>query len=57
MQEIDQLGRKLNLAIGCPIHYPAFGKRLFECKCGVIFPLFVVEASSEEKLRELHEDR
>ena len=55
MWEVERLGKKLNLAIGCPVHYPAFGKRLFECKCGVIFPLFVVEGSSDERLRELHE--
>lgn len=42
-EEIDQLGIYLNLTIDCAIHYPAFGKRLFECKHGVIFPVYVVK--------------
>ena len=45
MQEIEELGRALNLKLGCPAHYPAFGKRLFECKCGVLFPVFTVKAA------------
>lgn len=53
-EELERLGIKLNSAIDCPIHYPAFGKRLFECWCGVIFPLFVVEAHNEEFLRKVH---
>jgi len=50
------LGQKLNLAINCPIHYPAFGKRLFECKCGVTFPLYIVEGRSEEELAKIHSE-
>jgi hypothetical protein len=43
--EIEKCGEKLSLLIHCPIHYPAWGKPIFECKCGVLFPLFVVIAS------------
>lgn len=53
-EELERLGVKLNLAIECPIHYPAFGKRLFECKCGVVFPLFIVDGWSVEDLIKLH---
>ena len=44
-EQIELLGNALNLHMHCPIHYPAWGKRLFECKCGVLFPLFVVQAA------------
>jgi hypothetical protein len=43
MQLVDELGKQLSLAIKCPVHFPAYGKRIFECKHGVCFPLFVVE--------------
>jgi len=45
-QRIEQLGSKLSIQLGCPIHYPAWGKRLFECKCGVLFPVYIVEAAA-----------
>lgn len=54
LQEIMELGEKLNKAIGCPIHYPAFGKRLFECTHGIVFPVYVVQGNSQDTLRELH---
>lgn len=53
-EKLEALGLKLNLAIDCPIHYPAFGKRIFECKCGMTFPLFVVEARTSEDLAAIH---
>jgi len=52
--EVDQLGSKLSLEIGCAVHYPAFGKNLFECKCGVIFPLYLVRSMDWDLLREKH---
>ena len=55
MQEIDELGLKLNNAIECPIHFPAFGKNLFECYCGKIFPVYVVKGSTSTQLKILHE--
>jgi len=55
-EKLEMLGQKLNLAINCPIHYPAFGKRLFECKCGVTFPLYIVEGRSEEELAKIHSE-
>ena len=54
MEKIMELGKKLNLAIDCPIHYPAFGKRLFECRCGIIFSAYVVEGHSSEELAKIH---
>jgi len=52
--EVDQLGSKLSLEIGCAVHYPAFGKNLFECECGVIFPLYLVRSMDWDLLREKH---
>lgn len=41
------IGSELSKRIDCPVHYPAFGKRLFECKCGVVFPTFAVEGAKQ----------
>lgn len=53
-EEIDYLGAKLSVEIGCPVHYPAFNKNLFECKCGVIFPLYVVKLEDWELIKRKH---
>lgn len=47
LEHLEQIGSALNLHIGCPVHYPAYDKRLFECKCNVIFPVWMVEAAVE----------
>ena len=52
--EVDELGGLLSLAIHCPVHYPAFGKNLFECKCGVIFPLYLAKSRNWELIRQKH---
>ena len=45
-EKIDKAGSALSQRISCYlIHYPAFDKRLFECKCGCIFPAWQVEAA------------
>lgn len=54
--EVDQLGSELSIQIGCAVHYPAWGKNLFECKCGVIFPLYLVKSMDWELLRKKHEE-
>lgn len=46
-QELDRWGSTLSTKLGCPVHYPAYGKRLFECRCGVTFPVFVVQGALE----------
>ena len=40
--ELEALGSKLSVEIGCPIRYPAYGKHMFECRCGVVFPLYIL---------------
>jgi len=42
-EEIMRLGQALNNHIQCAVHYPAFGKNLFECKCGVTFMVSAVK--------------
>ena len=44
-QRLEHTGAELSSVLGCPVHYPAFNKHVFECKCGVLFPMFVVEAA------------
>jgi len=53
-QEIDELGSELSKAIHCPVHYPAFGKRLFECQCGVVFPVYIVSSRNWELMKKKH---
>lgn len=53
-EEIDSLGSKLSLEIGCPVHYPAFDKNLFECRCGVVFPLYLLRGGNWEAVRKKH---
>ena len=52
--EIDKLGSQLSVEIDCPVHYPAFGKSLFECRCGVIFPAYLVAGGNWELIRKRH---
>lgn len=56
---IDNAGAELSKQLDCPVHYPAFGKRLFECRHGVVFPAFTVEHAVEsgnwEQVRRHHE--
>jgi hypothetical protein len=40
--EVEELGGWLSLSLKEPVHYPAWGKPIFECKCGVLFPLYAV---------------
>lgn len=53
-QEVDHLGAKLSIEIGCPVHYPAYNKNLFECRCGVIFPLYMVKGEDWELIKKKH---
>lgn len=42
-RNIDRTGSELSKHLDCPVHYPAYGKRLFECRCGVLYPVYVVD--------------
>ncbi len=55
-EEIDQLGSKLSIEIDCAVHYPAYNKNLYECHCGVIFPLYIVKSRNWELIKKKHED-
>lgn len=55
-EELDYLGAKLSIEIGCPVHYPAYNKSLFECKCGVVFPLYLVRGQNWDLIRRKHEE-
>lgn len=56
LQEIDELGSELSVRIHCPVHYPAFGKNLFECRCGVIFPVYLVKGKDWKLINRKHEE-
>jgi len=54
LDEIDSLGKELSLKLDCPVHYPAHNKNLFECRCGVIFPLYVVKGENWQEIIRKH---
>ena len=54
MTEVDELGSQLSIEIACPVHYPAFGKHMFECRCGVIFPVYLVKGGDWELIKRKH---
>lgn len=56
LQEIDILGSRLSREIDCPVHYPAYNKNMFECQCGVTFPVFLVKSGDWDKVREIHKN-
>ena len=55
LEEIDALGAELSVRINCPVHYPAYNKNIFECMCGVIFPLYVVRGKNWADIIKKHE--
>ncbi len=56
LQELETLGSQLSVEIGCSVHYPAFNKNMFECNCGVTFPLFIIKGRDWDKIREIHKN-
>jgi len=55
-EKIDQIGSKLSVVINCPVHYPAYGKRMYECKCGVIFPVYMLTGDNWNVIIKKHND-
>jgi len=55
LEEIEELGAELSVRIDCPVHYPAYNKNIFECRCGVIFPLYLVKGKNWKLIIEKHE--
>ncbi len=56
LEEVDQLGSELSLVIHCPVHFPVYNKNLFEFKCGVVFPLYLVKTRNWDGITKKHED-
>ena len=54
MEEVESLGCELSLALHCAVHYPAFNKPLFECECGVVFPIYVVKTRNWNNIINKH---
>ena len=54
LADLDALGSQLSIEISCPVHYPAYGKHIFECMCGVLFPMYLVKGGDWDKIREHH---
>lgn len=56
LQDLERLGQRLSLEIGCAVHYPAYGKHMFECMCHVTFPVYVIKGGDWNKIREIHKN-
>ncbi|KKL49740.1 hypothetical protein LCGC14_2312510 [marine sediment metagenome] len=41
--EAEELGSILSVKLGCAVHYPAYNKPLYECLCGITFPISIVK--------------
>jgi|TARA_Y100000310_G_scaffold64447_1_gene59968 hypothetical protein len=54
--ELEELGARLSQEIACPVHYPAYGKKVFECRCHVLFPHFFVQGNDWTTVRKHHEE-
>ncbi|MCK9597455.1 MAG: hypothetical protein M0R06_00365 [Sphaerochaeta sp.] len=57
--ETDEIGSWLSKVIHCPVHYPAYGKKLYECLCGKIFPAYAISLMDEEAAniaKEIHNE-
>ena len=52
--DVDRLGSELSKQLHCAVHYPAYGKNIFECECGVIFPLYMVKGGNWPALVDKH---
>lgn len=53
-QELDNAGSRLSLIIGCSVVFPAYGKNMFMCKCGITFPVYMVKGGNEQALIDRH---
>lgn len=53
-EDIMELGSWLSLILHCPVRYPAHNKNIFECKCGILFPVFVVKGKDMERIKRIH---
>lgn len=56
LEEVDLLGAELSKVIHCPVHFPAYNKNLFECMCGVVFPLYLVKTRNWDGITKKHEE-
>lgn len=55
-KELMELGSKLSLELRCPVKYPVSDKNMFECKCGIRFPVYMVKAGNWAEIRKLHKE-
>jgi hypothetical protein len=53
-QELMELGGLLSSEICCAVHYPAHEKHMFECECGITFPVFLVKSKNWKEVRKIH---
>ena len=59
-QMVSILGAELSKVIHCPVHWPAYDKGMFACKCNILFPTFIVQGAHDigdwSKVIKLHEE-
>ena len=52
--DMDDLGCQLSIAIDCPIHNAAKGLPILICKCGVVFPMYLLKQGNWANIRRKH---
>jgi len=52
--EFEVCGKWLSTVVPCGQVYLPYGKPVFECKCGVPFPRYVVLRFNVEEILEIH---
>ncbi|KKL20641.1 hypothetical protein LCGC14_2453460 [marine sediment metagenome] len=57
IEELQMLGARLSLEIGCPVRYPAFDKGLFECKCSITFLPALLKGGRWDLIKEKHQEK
>lgn len=45
--DVDRLGKRLSLEIGCPVAWSGHDKNVFVCHHGLAFPLYRLQASDD----------
>ncbi len=53
-QDILHLGAWLSELLECPVIYPAYDKNVFECKCKISFPVYILKGGDIKAILKRH---
>jgi len=55
VKELNELGCRLSIATDCVVR-PVVGLQALECKCGVIFPLYLLKRGNWAEIKRRHDE-